>query len=247
MESDPEAQASILMLQMRLFNAVVLRDFAVAEKTYDTLTQRKQKRINGSHFINQMIAFSEGLLFAELNRQKRTRRSRKILKENIAWLKARTKARNVNCVGLLQVLLAEESTSRSEIRLNMYDIAIKTLVRSGFCHFGAMANEAAARYSMKESGSNDVSTRYLLDAAELYAQWGASRKVEALLNEYQWLRPLYRGERISVSVKGRERFDSNRDDVTSFRASTEIRISSGPKSNNSEMLVSSELISSKSN
>ena len=216
-EIDPESQATILMLQMRLFNDLVVNDIDHAAKTLDVLKGKRQRRLSGPHIMNYLFAFSEGLLCTALIRKRKgSRFIRKTLKENMAWLKTRVKGGNVNSVGMLQLLLAEDSPKKSgdETRRQMYDTAICSFVRSGFTHYGAMANELAGRL-MVEAKNDYWSQHYLGEAASLYSQWGATRKVKMMVREFDFLDEkklaAVRASSRMSALKGRERFDPQRD------------------------------------
>ena len=217
LEADPESQATIVLLNTRILNAIILNDIADAEKTLETLRNKQTRRMTGCHFMNYAFALCEGLLCAILIRQKKgSRFLRKTLAENIAWFTSRTKLGNVNCVGMLQLLLAEKSSKKpgNEKRKQLYDKAISSLVRSGFTSFGALANELAGRFA-QEGNDQYWTEHYLEEAANLYKEWGATRKVRMMLAEHKFLDEGklamdFKGVKSSTH-KGRERFDSTKD------------------------------------
>jgi predicted ATPase len=97
-----------------------------------------------------------------------------------------------------------------EIR-QMYDAAIKSASRSGFMHARALANERACIFVV-DSGSAKMrgwDGAYLKEARDLYAEWGASVKVEQLEQTYAWLMGSDEVRlRVSSHIKGRARFDT---------------------------------------
>ncbi|MEO0532407.1 MAG: AAA family ATPase [Cyanobacteria bacterium P01_A01_bin.123] len=113
---------------------------------------------------------------------KRVNRTRKQLQR---WAKAAPK----NYGHKLALIEAEMYRRQGAISLAgaAYDQAIDLAFANQYGHEAALANELAAKFYLSQRRSK-VASVYLQDARYLYAQWGATAKVQALEATYPQLR-----------------------------------------------------------
>jgi len=91
---------------------------------------------------------------------------------------------------LHQQLLIEAEMNRilgnGSLAAEQYEQAILHAHKQHFVHIEAIANECAARFYL-ESGKTKVARSYLMEAKQLYAKWGALRKVAQLEDKHPYL------------------------------------------------------------
>lgn len=172
----------------QLFNAYILGDLKLAHQASKVTGF---ERVMGNHFCNTIHAFYDGMLYLALCRQTKRQHYRRIATRVVRRLSSLAKSRPVNVVPLLSLLQAEEASllSTSEvIRRNkvikLYDLSIKQLVRGGFVHYAAIANERAAEYVANACGDRERELEYLQRAHALYLEWGALAKTRAMELKY---------------------------------------------------------------
>jgi hypothetical protein len=202
----------------QLFNAIVLGDADMVEQTLISILARQPiyRRFDGSHFANQFFTFWDGLASIVMLRKKRNRTFSHFFSQSVKSLTRICEAGSINCVGMLQLLKAERKSllnANVEDVRRMYTDAIIQLSKTGFTHFGALANERAGEFMLQH---NDTfwGEHYLSRAATLYHEWGASVKVAQLLRAHPSIQIERREDEahcVSYSIRSRSRYDSTVD------------------------------------
>ncbi|KAL7564313.1 hypothetical protein ACA910_007166 [Epithemia clementina (nom. ined.)] len=195
-----------------LFMGLVLQDFPVMERAIARILKlpKQQRRLPGTSYGNYFHALFDGLGGLAMYQATKRKKYLGLAKNGMADLK---KMKSLNSLPLLQLVQAELAASRychdngSKNNNNMnkrnnnkdavktlYDKAIVSSVRSGFCHFGAMAYERAGRFMLFQQQRQDErqqnqdnvfwAKEYFEQALKLYEEWGATVKVDAFVKEH---------------------------------------------------------------
>ena len=87
----------------------------------------------------------------------------------------------------LKLLEAELSLTNGvkDAAARLYDEAIHAAKEYGLLHQTALACERASIFHSSELSNEALASSYLDQARDLYLQWGAKRKVAALLSEHE--------------------------------------------------------------
>lgn len=207
-----EHPAELNRLYTQLFNAIVLENVDAVKETMVCILARKKafRRFDGSHIANQFFAFWDGLACFVLLRGKWSRSLSRRANDSITVLTRLSKAGSINCIGMLELLKAEKKSFSiplsQEVDKFLYDDAISQLLRTGFIHYGAVANERAGDFMFRRNDSY-WAEQYLSRSAALYRQWGALVKVEQLQMKYPFLvHSEHQFASPEVTVHGRKRY-----------------------------------------
>ncbi|CAB9503395.1 Histidine kinase [Seminavis robusta] len=207
----PHQPPDIMLQYLNIFNFYLMKDTNQLEESVKSLLARKTKRLPGDTAVfNFFATFVDGLAGFELCRKRPKKRAyRKLAKSALKWLTFCTKKECVNCLGMLRLLEAEKKTLSSSCSIEtgrrLYDEAISQLSRSGFTNLCAIANELAGEFTSSR-GDSYWTEQYLANSMGLYAEWGASVKVEHMRSQHGFLKPPTNRRR-SVSLRGRQRFE----------------------------------------
>ena len=223
-QDHPPANLDLFYSQM--LNAYVLRDMTVAETSFlklQSLPKEKDRRFTGNHFYNYIYVLLDGMVGLWLDQMKGNSCNRRIVNKSIKWFK---KHPNLNTAPIRIWLEAQSASyypspsSVGEVK-KRYDSVIPMLTRSGLIHFSAMANEQAAEFFLRQKGGdfeNDAAL-YLRSSVEMYSEWGASVKVQQLIQKYDCLDDsIFSKKTRSSTIQGRERFSTSRDRVAAEAA-----------------------------
>ena len=104
--------------------------------------------------------------------------------KNLKFIRIWSGNKNPNTQHYLRLLRAEKSNCRgkSEKASSLYKEAIRLAGRRGFIHDQALALERHAAFYVRTGDA--VSAKYCLDdAKKLYEEWGATKKVEKLVEQ----------------------------------------------------------------
>ena len=101
--------------------------------------------------------------------------------KSLEYFKQSVSQGSLNAYPMLLFLQAAKSPSKSA-----FDEAIRVCSRSGLVNFQAMMNESAALYFL-EQNDEELATYYMKRAVGLYEDWGATGKVNELLNGHKHL------------------------------------------------------------
>jgi hypothetical protein len=66
-------------------------------------------------------------------------------------------------------------------------------MKSGFINIAALGSELAGKCFMPKGGTDDISLEYFLQALDFYKEWGATGKVEDLINRHSMFLCSYSG------------------------------------------------------
>ena len=227
-EASRTVPADILyMWYLQLYNAYILEDIAVVDKTLKRILALKKeaRRFGGTHMMNYFVPFVDGLVGLWLAKKKpKSKTGPRVAKAAIAELAHVAKTRPVNSIIPLKLLRAEaaarkKSTSVQQAR-KAYDEAISGFSRSGLNHYSAMSNELAGKF-MLEKNDSFWAESYLEQALVKWDEYDAVVKVQLLVKDHPFLESkaieLKRGSGRGGSIQGRRRFDVIMD---TFRSST---------------------------
>jgi predicted ATPase len=203
-------KANLVVDYNQIFNAYVLGDLEVAREALDRVLARKKRlrRFEGSHFLNYMFSFLDGLVGQELYNVTQKWRYRTVANEALRWL---TKKNTVDTFPLRRLLEAQRAAKgnheKDAIRKH-YQEAIALLLRAGFTHYGAIANEQIGMI-MLSLDDRDWAYHYLQHALNLYKEWGARVKVRQMTERYSFLNDsdAKLSEVSSSNIRGRARFN----------------------------------------
>lgn len=167
--------AMVNFLSMQIQIAYMFGDYELTLKTSASL--KKWERLFSFHFYFYSYLFYSGLAYVATAE----RTGEKMYKiEAKKFMKRLQKINNVNTRPLVQLLRAEynalTSTNKDLIEI-YYDEAVASSRKSALPNLEALANERAW---IASSAKNIPEKTYYRRAVQLYAQWGATAKVEAL-------------------------------------------------------------------
>ena len=233
-ESSRTVNADILFTwYLQLYNAYILEDVAVVEKTMKRLLKLKSvsRRFGGTHCTNYFLPFIDGLAGLFLSKKLPRRRiGPRVTKAALVELTKMSKSRPINSITPLKLIQAElyarkKSTLDTKARAK-YNEAINEFSRSGMNHFCAIANELAGK-NMLERGETDWAALYLESAMRKWAEYHATVKVQLMVKKYSFLEglslELTKPGAGGTSIQGRSRFDATTDSLrpmaVGFRAS----------------------------
>ena len=206
--------ASLQLNCTQMFNSLVMKDMETAEMAFRNVQgfPRYNRMFQLNYFNKYFCMLTEGLVGFWLGKEKRNT-YRKSAKQTIHWFKERP---NLNTVPLRLLLEAQEAATGRQVDparvKTLFDNVIVMLARSGLVHYGAIANELAAEFLMDNKMSVEEAKQYFMRSMELYMEWGAIVKVEAL----ERLHDLSRDDnttttKIASTLRGRESFSSRVD------------------------------------
>ena len=157
-----------------------------------------------------------------LGKEKHNRSYRKHAIQTLQWFKERP---NPNTVPLRLWLEAYEATTErrhvsdgAKVQ-KMWQSVMVMLARSGLIHYGAMANELLADFLLSScqepQDAHGTAQLHVKRAMDLYQEWGAIVKVEALLQSHN-VSSDHDGtngtsNKTGSRLRGRERFSSRID------------------------------------
>ena len=207
-----------------MFNAFIMRDMEVAEAAFQkVLSIPKENRIfQLNYFNNYFCMLAQGLVGFWLGKEKHNRSYRKHAIQTLHWFKERP---NLNTVPLRLWLEAYEATTEHRHVLDgtkvqkMWQNVIVMLARSGLIHYGAMANELLADFLVscqEPQDAHGTAQLHVKRAMDLYQEWGAIVKVEALCRSHN-VSSDHDGtnnitsNKTGSTLRGRERFSSRID------------------------------------
>jgi diguanylate cyclase (GGDEF)-like protein/PAS domain S-box-containing protein len=110
---------------------------------------------------------------------------------------------NFACKQLLVAAEVAEIDGDELTAERLFEQAIQAARKSGFIHWEAMANEAAARFHAIR-GLRTVSHAYLREARYCYERWGADAKVRRLDALYPWLGGETPVEKETIAVRAEQ-------------------------------------------
>ena len=203
---------------MQVFNAFVLNELDIAEEAFTRILRRTTRRLTGTHMYNYFLWFVDGIAGCALWRSSRNKiKFRDSAIQAQKYLRQCFKKRMFNCDGILFLIEAEVASiirkKHSDLR-PMYDKAISTFMRTGFVHFAAIANELASN-QMSRQQDEFWEKHYITQATQLYAEWGATVKVDQLLQQHNFLQSSnITSEALRGSnLRGKSRFDAKVDSI----------------------------------
>lgn len=134
------------------------------------------------------ITFFQGLTGLALLRSTGQRKHKREGDTAMKRLKRWTKDGAVNCLHYQMILAAEtlavnKKSKEDEVRA-AFDLAIRVCARSGFLQDRALASERAGMYHITV-GNDEQARFYVVQAMELYNEWGAVAKVAQLKRSHQ--------------------------------------------------------------
>ena len=198
-----EARMTIIsdMYPFRLMLACIYQDFNSAKDLMDT---RYIESPNDLQYYRVHIRLTyTGLLAFALGRKTKIQKYSRIGRNILKHFTAAVKQGSVNSLPVMLMLKAEASPSKGR-----YDEAIKACGRSGFSHHQALMNERAGLFFLDEAKDEGWAEFYLLQAMELYHDWGAVGKVISMKQQHNFLARASREKRFSTSSKGRSRHNT---------------------------------------
>jgi predicted ATPase len=171
----------VRMYQMK--TAYLFNDYERA----DCLSRQVTKHIwimPPTHEIVSMSFTSGMIALAMAAKGKRFRQNIWKARQMIAALNCMARACPANCLDKKFLLKAELAAVRGQEAkaYELYTCAIALAHDNGFTHIQAMANERCARFFITHKKSADA-ILYFRQAVTLYEEWGATRKVNQLLEE----------------------------------------------------------------
>ena len=174
---------------VRYWMAYLMKDYDLAHRMRKELRKTDNPMLTKSHFLFHFEVLLSGLLSFARYRTKKRRKDRVEGNQRIRQLERYMKQDMVNCRGMLSFLQAEGKsfTGRTDQVKKFYDEAIKAFSSLGFIHLQALANERAAEFMLERDLAGSSST-YIRNASRLYSEWGATRKVEQLLEQHSTLK-----------------------------------------------------------
>ena len=228
---DDETDAPFLFtLYLQMFNAYILEDVELVEKTLKRISKLKENRLGGTHIMNYFFALMDGLGGLLLVKEKRSKTGAKISNRAIAELKRMTKTRPVNSVTSLKLLKAQKAAlSSKKIPVDkvqaQFNEVIKHFSRSGHVHYNAIANELAGQYMLKHN-DEEWARQYFERSCFLYSDWSAKVKVDQMVERYSVIiRPLESQTdpsrpSLKGSIQGKSRYDGRKDSFARSWASS---------------------------
>lgn len=179
------ARATQYSIFFQMVHAVIMQDMSLAEK----LSVRLFHKPEGVWL--PLRGFYEGLMATSLardstgkTRTKHQRKAAKIVAVLGAWAKTGMKqayhmAFFLNC----ELRMLSGSNISLAQSCAMYDSVITATKKAGFLHHEAMANErAGAMLYLRHE--DELATRYLTAAFQLYQRWGARAKLRAMKKKF---------------------------------------------------------------
>ena len=201
-----------------MFNSFILKDLETAEASFRKVHNIpvRHRTFPYNYVDNYFCILVQGLVGFWLGKEKRNKSYRKCAVQTIQWFKERP---NLNTVPLRLLLEAQEASTGRNIDAakvkGCFDSVIVMLARSGLVHYGAIANELLAEFLMQEPQNDPGSAQiYLRRSVQLYKEWGATVKVEAITKLHGLSADVVNGNKTATTLRGRERFSSRMDSAS---------------------------------
>ena len=256
---DDETDAPFLFtLYLQVFNAYILDDTLLVEKTLQRISKMKERRLGGTHMMNYFFALMDGLGGLLLVKESKSGFAKKMSNRAISELKRMTKDRPVNSITLLKLLQSEKAAISSSSKptkvkkvQSMFNEVIKHFSRSGHVHYNAIANELAGKFMLKND-DKEWAQQYFERACFLYDDWGAQVKVDKMTRTYSALirpvedRPTERFS-MTASIQGVSRYDLKKDSfMRSWASPSSLDFSSQFNTSSADMRIQSQRLKSSS-
>ena len=217
--------AESYILWWRIFTQYILREYDEVGVALDEVLKVKLQFMPGFHYVNIVFILMKGLAGVALHKKtkklqfRKRQRFWKIATEASEWLIESSKTGSVDCLVTLRLLEAEMATTqhrrkqrftKEEIKIK-FEEALSQLSRAGLTHYAAIANERLGEYMIEQQNDQFWGEHYLNQAAKLYNEWGASRKVRLMSRDYKFivLENIVGGSNMKgASLRGRARSSS---------------------------------------
>jgi len=221
---------------LQAFSGLLLDDLKLAEKAWNELSGRKTRRLAGTQILNIFFALVDGLVAFALYRAAPKHKYRALAHAAMKEIKALTSKRSINTTGMFLLLEAENaslSAKKHDQVKGKYDKAITFFTRSGFLHYSAMANELAGLWMLRIK-DEFWAPIYLQQAALSYAEWGATVKVNLMVQQHSSIdlsSHVEQNQRRSSMFVGRPSFNANTDSLSTLTRRASGRAETIPLNN----------------
>ena len=164
----------------KMFVAVFLGDYQTA-RTYVDVTL-KTMAMHSRQFYEPERLFLVGMTLLHAGGAEERKQVEDCYQNLSEWVK--TSERNHGCKGFILQAEIARTSGQHESAMQAYDEAIEHAAQQDFKHLEGLAAELAGRY-LYSLGKSRASARYLKQAYEQYALWGAGQKLRQLEQDFE--------------------------------------------------------------
>jgi hypothetical protein len=139
-----------------------------------------------------MVAlFCGGISSFDMARKTKERKFKKHANKIHSTIKSWVRKGNPNAIHYDRLLDAEKAAldGKSKAAQKNYQSAVVMAARGGFVHDAALANERYGEFLLHDMSDTQEAVFPFEEAIMLYSEWGASKKVELLREQYSYLWP----------------------------------------------------------
>jgi hypothetical protein len=137
--------------------------------------------------------FCGGISSFEMARKTKKRKYKKHAKKIHSTIKYWVRKGNPNVIHYDRLLDAEKAAldGKSKAAQTLYQKAVALAARGGFVHDAALANERYGEFLLHDMSDKQEAVYRFEEAIKFYSEWGASKKVELIREQYSdlWQRP----------------------------------------------------------